>query len=121
MPWKLILALLIAVIVAVFIGFNLGNYCDISFGFATAPSVPVYLTAMIAFLSGMLATLPFVVTAGRKRMKAMKAGASGAGKGAGAEAALENQGQGPGGVADSGAGAAGVKSAFGFFGRKKGK
>jgi uncharacterized integral membrane protein len=117
MPWKLILALLLAVIVAVFIGFNLDNYCDVSFGFATAPSVPVYLTAMIAFLSGMLATLPFVFAAGRKRVKAMKAGASGPGKESGAEVSSADQGQGSG----SGAEAAPGKSVFGFFGRKKGK
>jgi uncharacterized integral membrane protein len=114
MPWKLILALIIAVIVAVFIGFNLDNYCDVGFGFTTVSSVPVYLTAMISFLAGMLATLPFVVTAGRKRVKAMKAGASAAAADEGASAPAANGG------GKGSADAAPVKRAFGVFGRKKG-
>ncbi len=72
MPWKLIVALVIAVLVAFFIGFNLQNSCSVSFGFATIDSVPVYLTAMFSFIAGMLLVLPFVLVAGRKRVRKAK-------------------------------------------------
>jgi uncharacterized integral membrane protein len=51
----------------VFIAFNLGNSCDISFGFRVFPGVPVYLTAFSAFVLGMLAAIPFMLSFGFKK------------------------------------------------------
>ncbi|OHE70099.1 MAG: hypothetical protein A2Z99_11355, partial [Treponema sp. GWB1_62_6] len=51
------LVLSIFVLVA-FIGFNLGNSCDVSFGFTALRGVPVFLTALFSFAAGMLVVLP---------------------------------------------------------------
>jgi hypothetical protein len=40
--------------------FNLGNKCDINFGFTVAKDVHVFITAFSAFIFGMLFTLPFI-------------------------------------------------------------
>ena len=58
--WRLLVVILIFAVFLVFIGFNLDNSCDISFGFRTLPQVPVYLTAFSSFVLGMLFTFPFV-------------------------------------------------------------
>ncbi|MDR3160302.1 MAG: hypothetical protein LBU28_01655 [Spirochaetaceae bacterium] len=49
-------------ILLVFIGLNLENRCDISFGFTTIEAVPIYLTAFSAFVAGMLCTIPLIVS-----------------------------------------------------------
>ena len=67
MPWRLIVFILIFAVVLAFITFNLGHKCDISFGFITFEAVPVFLTVFISFMLGLLSTLPFIITAGKKR------------------------------------------------------
>ncbi|MDR0452754.1 MAG: hypothetical protein LBH15_06895 [Treponema sp.] len=46
----------------VFIGFNLENKCDISFGFARLPDVPVFFTAFVSFVLGLLASVPIAIS-----------------------------------------------------------
>ena len=67
MPWRLIEFILIFAIFLVFIGFNLGNTCDISFGFKTISHVPVFLTAFSSFFLGMLCAVPFIISARTRR------------------------------------------------------
>ncbi len=71
-PWKLIIILLIAVILAFFIGFNLENSCSVSFGFTTIGPVPVYLTILISFALGLVAALPFAFHRRNKKEKQLK-------------------------------------------------
>ncbi|QQO07544.1 hypothetical protein [Breznakiella homolactica] len=67
MPWRLIGIILLCGIFLVFIGFNLENSCNISFGFTVVQNVPVYLTAFTAFVLGMLCAIPFAVAQRRKK------------------------------------------------------
>jgi uncharacterized integral membrane protein len=60
MPWRLIQFIVLFAILLLFIVFNLENKCDISFGFTVLKDFPVYLTAFIAFIVGMLFALPFI-------------------------------------------------------------
>jgi uncharacterized membrane protein affecting hemolysin expression len=59
MPWKLLVILAIVVVLALFIGFNLENRCEVSLIFVTIGSVPVYLTILVSFAVGVVAALPF--------------------------------------------------------------
>lgn len=68
MPFKLILFILCMIIAAAFTGFNLGNVCDINFGFVRFEKVPVFLTILFSFLAGVLVTLPF--TFGKRKAHA---------------------------------------------------
>ena len=67
-PWRLILFLCILAIIILFIGFNITNASDISFGFYTFTSVPVFISLFIAFLFGAFVMLPFAVV-GKKGKK----------------------------------------------------
>jgi uncharacterized integral membrane protein len=67
---RLIGFILIFVVFLTFIILNLGNGCDISFGFKTIPQVPVFITAFSSFVLGMLFAVPFVLTLGRKKQPA---------------------------------------------------
>ena len=67
MPWRLIVFIIVFAIALTFITFNLGNRCDINFGFIGFKDVPVFLTAFISFFLGMLCILPFVAGAKIKR------------------------------------------------------
>ncbi len=58
-PWRLILFLCILTLVMFFIGFNITNVSDISFGFYTFTEVPVFISLFIAFLFGVSIMLPF--------------------------------------------------------------
>jgi uncharacterized integral membrane protein len=74
MPWRLIGFIILFAIFLVFIGFNLENNCNISFGFKEVERVPVYLTAFASFVFGMLCTIPFAVFFRvKKKQKASKA------------------------------------------------
>lgn len=70
MPWKLIFFILCLIIAAVFTGLNLGNSCDINFGFSRLEKVPVFLTILFSFAAGILITLPFVFIGRHKRKNA---------------------------------------------------
>ena len=60
MPWRLIQFIVLFAVFLVFIMCNLGNKCNISFGFAAIKDVPVFLTVFLSFMTGILCTLPFV-------------------------------------------------------------
>jgi uncharacterized integral membrane protein len=69
MPWRLIAFIIIFGIFLVFIACNLGNKCDISFGFRTFKDVPVFLTAFSSFIFGMFCSVPFAISFRTKRKK----------------------------------------------------
>ena len=70
MPWKLILFVVVIVLVAIFVGVNHANVCNISFIFTEFQNVPVYVTILVSFIVGMLIMLPFTI--GKKRGKASR-------------------------------------------------
>jgi uncharacterized integral membrane protein len=69
MPWRLIGLAIIFVVFLTFIGFNLDNRCDVSFVFWEAQDIPVFLPIFTAFVLGLLCSIPFAVSIGRKRSK----------------------------------------------------
>ena len=66
-PFKLILFLVILGIIVFFIGFNLTNVSDISFGFHTFTDVPIFISLFIAFAIGIIIMLPVSFIRGRNR------------------------------------------------------
>ena len=69
MPWRLIGFIILFGIFLIFIAFNLGNTCDISFAFHTFRNVPVFLTAFSSFVLGMFCAVPFIISFRVKRKK----------------------------------------------------
>jgi uncharacterized integral membrane protein len=69
MPWRLIGFIILFGILLIFITLNLGNTCNISFGFKTFDDVPVFLTAFCSFALGLLCTIPLSISL-RLRKKA---------------------------------------------------
>ena len=69
---RLIAFILVFAIFLAFIGFNLENKCDISFGFMTFSEVPVFLSALSSFVLGMLVTVPLLLTRRKKAEKPEK-------------------------------------------------
>lgn len=61
MPWKLVGFIVCLVLGTCFAGFNLGNSCNISFGFRTFENVPIFFSLIVAFALGVVVTLPFTV------------------------------------------------------------
>ncbi len=55
----LIIFIVIAVLIAIFTGFNLGNVCDVNLIFHTFHKVPVFITIIISFIAGIVVALPF--------------------------------------------------------------
>ena len=55
----LIIFIVIAVLIAVFTGFNIGNVCDVNVIFHTFHKVPVFITIIISFIAGIVVALPF--------------------------------------------------------------
>jgi uncharacterized integral membrane protein len=74
MPWRLIGFIVLFVVFLFFIVFNLGNSCDISFGFKVLPQVPVYLTAFSSFVLGMLWSIPYIVSFRTKKSRELTEG-----------------------------------------------
>ena len=71
MPIRLIGSIILLVLVTIFAGVNLDNKCNINFVFRELEAVPVFMTAIISFVAGMIVTLPF--TFGRRRKNQKKA------------------------------------------------
>jgi uncharacterized integral membrane protein len=69
MPWRLIVFIITFGIFLAFIFLNLGNKCDISFGFRTFSEVPVFLTVFSSFILGMFCAVPFIFGFRAKRKK----------------------------------------------------
>ncbi len=61
MPWKLILFILVLVLATLFIGFNLDNACNVSFGVYTFEQVPVFMSILLSFAAGILVMVPFLL------------------------------------------------------------
>ena len=55
----LIIFIIIAVLIAIFTGFNLGNVCDVNVIFHTFHKVPVFITIIVSFVAGIVVALPF--------------------------------------------------------------
>jgi uncharacterized integral membrane protein len=69
--FRLIGFILLFGILIVFIGSNLENNCNVSFGPLSLEAVPVYLTAFCAFIVGLLCSVPFVFSLRVKRNRAL--------------------------------------------------
>ena len=67
MPWKYVGFLICLVILSIFIVFNVKNTCDISFGFYTLKSVPIFLSLLVSFCLGVFTTLPLVFFTKQKK------------------------------------------------------
>ncbi|GHU61093.1 hypothetical protein FACS189445_2720 [Spirochaetia bacterium] len=76
MPWRLIGLAIVFVVFLTFIGFNLNNRCDISFVFWEIKELPVFLPIFTSFVLGLLCSIPFAVSIGRKGAKKNKTGES---------------------------------------------
>ena len=61
MPWKLVGFIICLVLGTCFAGYNLGNNCNISFGFHTFENVPIFFSLIVAFACGVVVTLPFTI------------------------------------------------------------
>lgn len=72
MPAKLLYFISVLLILALFMGFNLQNRCDVSFVFHVFKDVPIFLSLLFAFLLGNIATLPFLISNRKKMKKAEK-------------------------------------------------
>lgn len=64
MSVRLVVSIVFLFLAVAFVGFNLDNACDISFGFAVLPAVPVFLTILASFASGMAVSLIFSLRRG---------------------------------------------------------
>ncbi|GHV68676.1 hypothetical protein AGMMS49928_08770 [Spirochaetia bacterium] len=72
MPWRLIGFIVVFAVFLAFITFNLGNSCDISFGFKSFPAVPVYLTVFTSFMLGLFSAIPFILSLSLKKKRLQK-------------------------------------------------
>jgi uncharacterized integral membrane protein len=72
MPWRLLGFILLAAVFLAFIGFNLENRCDVSFGFYTFSQVPVFLTAFFTLVLGMALALPLAISFRSKLRRAKR-------------------------------------------------
>lgn len=61
MVFKLITAIISLVIIACFVGFNLGNSCDVNVLFYNFKDAPVIYTVLVSFILGIASTIPFLV------------------------------------------------------------
>ena len=68
MPWKMVFFLIVLAFVVFFAGFNISNTSDISFGFYTIQSVPIFISLFVAFLIGAFVMIPFM-TRGKNKGK----------------------------------------------------
>jgi len=71
MPWRLIVMIIVFAVFLVFITFNLENKCDVNFFGAVIPDVPVFFTIFIAFVMGLLFSVPlfFMILRKQKNLK----------------------------------------------------
>lgn len=68
MPGKLAYFIGVILLLALFMGFNLYNRCDVSLIVYVFKDVPIFLTMIVSFLLGTLSVLPFLFC-GRKKTK----------------------------------------------------
>jgi len=67
---RLIVVIVVFAVFLVFIVLNLDNRCDISLGFITFKDIPVFLSALVSFVAGMLFAAPLVFSLRKGRKKA---------------------------------------------------
>lgn len=72
MPWKLVFFIIVLALVVTFVGLNVGNTSDISFGFHSFSEVPVFISLFAAFLLGVLVTLPATLWSSKRGRKTPK-------------------------------------------------
>lgn len=72
MPWKLLFFIIVLALVVTFVGLNVGNTSDISFGFHTFTDVPIFVSLFAAFLIGVLVTLPATLWSSKRGGKTPK-------------------------------------------------
>jgi len=72
MPWRLIFVVILMGIVIAFIGFNLDNRADVSFGFHEYEAVPIFISLFVAFFAGIIVMLPFTLGFRRRRKEKVK-------------------------------------------------
>ena len=72
MPGKLVYFIIVMLMIALFMGFNLSNRCDISVIFYVFKDVPIFLSMLFSFLLGNIAVLPFLISSRHKMKKAEK-------------------------------------------------
>ena len=66
---RLIGTIIIIIIMAFFVGFNLDNKCNVNLLFKTFENVPVFITIMISFAAGIIFTLPVALSFRHKKAK----------------------------------------------------
>jgi uncharacterized integral membrane protein len=64
----LITTIIIVIVIAFFMGFNLDNRCNVNLLFHTFRNVPVFITILISFVAGIIVALPFSFGRGNKRV-----------------------------------------------------
>lgn len=67
MPFRLIGFIVTLVLVALFMGINLDNRCDVSVVFHLFENVPVAMSMLFAFCAGAVSVLPFVLFGNKKK------------------------------------------------------
>ncbi len=67
MPFRLVTFLAFVVLLALFLGFNLDNRCDVSVVFRTFRDVPVVVTILFAFAAGVVSVVPLLVSSRRRK------------------------------------------------------
>ncbi len=72
MPARLIGFLVSLVFLALFVGFNLENRCDVSLVFHTFRDVPVVISLLFAFVAGALSVIPALFGSRAKRKDAAR-------------------------------------------------
>ncbi|MEX2442253.1 MAG: hypothetical protein WD492_01515 [Alkalispirochaeta sp.] len=70
MPWKLLFYLVLLGLVLAFVGLNLGNTTDISFGIVSFSEVPVFMSLFVAFFFGVAVALPATIRTSRRKTRA---------------------------------------------------
>jgi len=70
MPWKLVFYLIVLAIILAFVGLNLGNTADISFGFVEFEDVPVFMGLFLSFFLGVVVAIPIAMNSSSRKTKA---------------------------------------------------
>ncbi len=67
MPFRLVTFLAFVVLLALFLGFNLENRCDVSVVFHTFRDVPVVISLLFAFAAGAVSVVPLLFSSRRRK------------------------------------------------------
>lgn len=67
MPLKLIALIVGIILVTIFAGFNAKNVCNVSIIFKEFKDVPVFVTSLVSFVLGIIASIPFFFGKNKKK------------------------------------------------------